>query len=137
MTTIEKLDISTDEAGVRDLLAELAAAWAAQDADGFAALYTQDATVVTSAGYSRGKDEIRAFMTAGFAGRLKGTSTSEEPDRIRLVSDGVAIVNSVSAVVLPGEAAPRPEMLRRSTWVMTRVDNRWLVEAYHNCATQD
>jgi uncharacterized protein (TIGR02246 family) len=134
MTTFDTLTTHSDEPAIRSLMDELAAAWAAQDAVAFAELYTEDASVVTTVSDERGREAIRASLAAGFASRLKDTTTTETPSRIRFLSDDVAIIDSVSGVALPGEAAARPEMLRRSTWVISRTGGRWLVAAYHNSA---
>ena len=127
MTTIE-------DTAVQDLFAGLTAAWDANDADAFAGFYTDDAGVVTGAGAVQGRDEIRAFMAAGFAGRLKGTRSVETLGRVRFVGDEVAIVESVSGFLMPGEQTVRDGVDRLATWVLARDRGGWLVAAYHNCA---
>lgn len=129
MTTLDTLDTTT----VEGLLAQMVTAWGAHDADAFADLYADDATVVTAGTYVQGKDQIHAFMTAGFAGPLRGTRSVEEPERIRYLSPDVAVVNSRSGFAPAGAPVP-PEAERRATWVLARSDGRWLVESYHNCA---
>jgi uncharacterized protein (TIGR02246 family) len=134
MTRFDTLDLATDETAVKDLLGRMVAAWGANDADAFAELYTDEATVVTAGSQQQGKDEIRAFMAAGFAGPLKGTTSMEEPQRIRFVAQDVAIVNSLGGFILPGGEAVLPGLQRQATWVLTRAGSGWLVESYHNCA---
>jgi uncharacterized protein (TIGR02246 family) len=127
--------ITTDtETAIRDVILGTVAAWNANDADEFAALYATDATVVLQGGtFLRGRDEIRAFMTAGFGGRLQGTRGSDEQLSVRVIGD-TAVVVSLSGFLLPGEETPAPERVRRATWTFARHDSQWLVEAYHNCA---
>jgi uncharacterized protein (TIGR02246 family) len=121
------------ETTVTDAVMATVAAWNANDADAFADLYTPDATVVLPGGtFLRGREEIRRYMTAGFAGPLRGTRGSDEQDSVRLVGD-CAVVVSRSGYLLPGEDAPAPDRARRATWTLTRTEGRWLVEAYHNC----
>lgn len=134
MTRIDTLDLATDETAVKDLLGRMVAAWDANDADAFADLYTEEATVATAGSRQQGKDEIRAYMAAGFAGPLKGTTSTEEPQRIRFIAEDVAIVNSLGGFILPGEKAVLPSLQRQATWVLTRGGSGWLVESYHNCA---
>jgi uncharacterized protein (TIGR02246 family) len=118
---------------VRERLAESVAAWDAQDADAFAALYADDATVNISSGASlAGREQIRQYMAAGFAGPLAGTRGYENPRSIRVLGD-VAVVTSESGYSLPGESSVPAERVRRSTWVLSRHSGDWLVEAYHNC----
>ena len=135
MTQFDTLDRTTDELAVRDLLERLGAAWDAGDADAFADRYTQDARVVTTGTYTQGREQIRAFMVAGFAGPLKGTTSVERPQQVRFLADNVAIVDSISGYTQPGEQRVPPSIERRATWVLTRTGADWLVESYHNCAT--
>jgi uncharacterized protein (TIGR02246 family) len=130
MTTMSR---TTDETAVRALLARLSAAWAANDADAYAALYADDASVVTTGILTRGRDAIRAFMAAGFAGRMKGSTSVEEPDGVRIIAPGVAVVTTVSGFRLPGESAVPDARKRRATWVFADGAQGWRVEAYHNC----
>jgi hypothetical protein len=74
----------TDENAVRALLRSITAARDANDADAFAAHYAQGATVVLPGEvFHRDREEIRAWMAAGFDGPLKGTHGVDEPELIR------------------------------------------------------
>src|SRR5664279_656776 len=69
--------LDTDSDAVLGVIREVGQAWAAGDADAFAALYSLGATVVLPGGvYLTGREAIRAYMTAGFAGPMKGSTTS-------------------------------------------------------------
>jgi uncharacterized protein (TIGR02246 family) len=127
--------ITTDnETAIRGVILATVAAWNANDADAFAALYANDATVVLQGGtFLQGRDEIRGYMRAGFAGRLKGTRGSDEQVSVRPIGDAAVVVVSLSGFLLPGEETPAPERVRRATWTLARHDSEWLVEAYHNC----
>jgi uncharacterized protein (TIGR02246 family) len=108
-------------------------AWAANDADAFAEVYAPDATVVLAGGtFLRGREEIRRFMAAGFAGRLRGTRGTDEQESVRRIGD-CAVVVSRSGYLLPGEETVTPDRLRRATWTLSRHDEGWLIESYHNC----
>jgi uncharacterized protein (TIGR02246 family) len=122
---------TTTQATAVDTIMATTAAWTRNDPDEFADLYAGDATVVLGGGtFLRGREEIRRFMTAGFAGRLKGTFGIDEQDSVRVIGD-TAIVVSRSGFQAPG--ADAPSSLRRATWTLVRRDGRWLVESYHNC----
>ncbi len=122
------------EATVHDTIMASVAAWTAQDADAFAELYSPDATVVLAGGtFLRGREEIRRYMAAGFAGPLRGTCGSDEQDSVRQAGDW-AVVVSRSGYLLPGEDTVSAERARRATWTLSRHGGGWLVEAYHNCA---
>ena len=121
---------TTDTSAVDTIMATTAA-WTRNDADEFADLYADDATVVLAGGtFLRGREEIRRFMAAGFAGRLAGTFGMDEQDSVRVIGD-TAIVVSRSGFKAPG--ADAPTVVRRATWTLARHDGRWLVESYHNC----
>jgi uncharacterized protein (TIGR02246 family) len=108
-------------------------AWDANDAEAFAEVYAPDATVVLTGGvFLRGREEIRQFMTAGFTGRLRGTRSVDEQESVRRVGD-CAIVVSRSGYLLPGEESVAPEQVRRATWTLSRHDEGWRIESYHNC----
>ncbi|MDQ6848691.1 MAG: SgcJ/EcaC family oxidoreductase [Actinomycetota bacterium] len=121
----------TDEAAVRTVLERLYGAWADHDANAFAARYTDDATVVMPGVHHRGKDEVRAYMAAAFAGPLAGSRAIDEPRSIRFLGSGAAVVVSEGGIVRAGQSESAVPV--RATWVLSRQDGTWLVAAYHNC----
>jgi uncharacterized protein (TIGR02246 family) len=117
---------------IRAVFSEVSQAWTDGDADAFAGRYAEDATVIFPGTYLPGQDAIRAAMAAAFAGPLKGSRRIHDLRAIRFPGDRTAVVISDSATVLagePGTAADRPE---RVTWLLSRRDSRWLIEAYHS-----
>jgi uncharacterized protein (TIGR02246 family) len=123
-----------DQSAVRHVLRNLVDAWGDNDADAFAALYTEDASVVLSGGpYLSGRDEIRTYMAAGFAGPLKGSTSMDRQESIRFLGADIAVVVSLSGFALPGEDGVPADRMRRATWVLSRRNGDWLAEAYHNC----
>lgn len=121
---------------VEELLQQTVTAWTANDADAFARLYTPDATVILADGtYLRDRDEIRAYMAAGFQGRLKGTSGFDEVESIHPAGPGAAVVISRSGFVAPG--GDEPAAMRRATWTLVRNEEGWRVAAYANCSMPD
>jgi uncharacterized protein (TIGR02246 family) len=107
-------------------------AWAANDADAFVALYTEDATVVQPGVHKKNKDDIRTTMAAGFAGPLKGSRVLDEPQNVRFLGSDVAVVITEGGVLMAGQAELPSERLVRATWVLTRQDGKWYVAAYQN-----
>src|SRR4051794_7059974 len=124
----------TDENEVRALLRSITAAWDANDADAFAAHYAEEATVVLPGGvFHRDREEIRAWMAAGFDGPLKGTSGVDEPELIRAGGD-TAVVVSRTGFLFPGETELPATRERRATWTLWRAPDGWRVAAYANVA---
>ncbi len=122
-----------NDLAVREVLGALYAAWAANDADAFAALYTEDATVAMPGVYHSGREEVRAYMAAAFAGPLRGSRGIDEPRSIRFLGLDTAVIVSEAGILLAGETALPDERLRRATWVLARREGAWRVAAYHNC----
>jgi len=121
-----------DRQAVLDVLKGVYQAWAANDAEAFVADYLDDASVVQPGVYKRDREEIRATMAGGFAGPLKGSRVTDQPQDVRFPNEGTAIVVSEGGVVFPGQDALPSQSLVRATWVLARRDGRWFVAAYHN-----
>ena len=107
--------------------------WAVQDAARFAACYAGDATVIGPGIYLQGKDDINRSMAAAFAGPLKDSIRPHSAHSVRFLSGDIAVVVTGSATLFPGEAQAPPERQHLVTWILTRRDGRWLVEANHMC----
>ena len=121
-----------DSAAVRDVLHSASAAWAAGDADAFAALYLDDATVVMPGVLHRGRAAVRSFMADAFAGRLKGSRGVDDVQDVRILGDDTAIVVGRGGIVLAGEQSVPAERERFATWVLARHGGRWQIAAYAN-----
>jgi uncharacterized protein (TIGR02246 family) len=121
---------------IEDLLQQTVTAWTAHDADAFARLYTADASVILADGtYLRDREAVRAYMEAGFQGRLKGTSGVDEVESIRYLGPDAAVAISRSGFIAPG--GDKPAAMRRATWTLVRNDEGWRVAAYANCPIAD
>lgn len=107
-------------------------AWAANDADAFAALYTEDATVVQPGIHKKNNGDIRTTMAAGFAGPLKGSRVLDEPQSVRFLGSDAAIVITEGGVLMAGQDELPPERRVRATWVLTKQEGSWYVAAYQN-----
>src|SRR3984885_2135463 len=108
------------------------AAWEANDAEEFVAVYLDDATVVQPGVHKKNRQEIRTTMAAGFGGPLKGSRVIDTPGEVRFVNDETAIVVSQGGIVFPGESTCPSDRLVRATWVVAKRDGQWLIAAYHN-----
>ncbi|MER7541939.1 SgcJ/EcaC family oxidoreductase [Spirillospora sp. NPDC127506] len=121
----------SSESDVRAVLGRMYAAWADNDPDAFADLYAEDATVVLPGVFQRGREAVRDYMAAAFAGPLKGSRAVDEPQDVRVDGD-TAVIVSRAGIIMAGEDAVRAERERLATWVLSRRSGRWLVSAYAN-----
>lgn len=128
----------TDDADrqVREVLKEVYAAWDANDADAFAKPYAKSATATLPGAYLSGRQAIRDTMATLFGSDLKGSRAVYEVRDIRFVTGNVAIVTSMETVLLAGHAEPDAASRALETWVPSRQDTAWRVQAFHNCPEQ-
>jgi uncharacterized protein (TIGR02246 family) len=111
----------------------LVSAWAANDAEAFSQLFIQDGTLILPGVYKKGRDEIRQFMEAGYAGPYKGTSVTGTPLEIKpLGTDAVALV-TVGGVLEPGEKEVSTKQAIRASWILVKDDGTWRLAVYQNC----
>ncbi|GAB3885226.1 SgcJ/EcaC family oxidoreductase [Kibdelosporangium lantanae] len=133
MTNDTSATAAVDVAGVQDVPARFVAAWADNDADSFASVCTEDATMVLPGGiFLRSRDEIRDFMAAGFAGDYKGTRVTGTPVSVRFLAPDVAVLITEGGVLDPGDTTVTAKRAIRAIWVLSRTDESWLVSAYQN-----
>ncbi|MBW8484332.1 SgcJ/EcaC family oxidoreductase [Actinomadura parmotrematis] len=121
-----------DVAAIKDVLADLYKAWDAGDADAFVKDYTEDATSFTPGVARTSREEVRRGMAAGFASRLKGSTTADRLVSVRFLGRDAAVAVSETAVRFAGEAEVPAGRAVNATWVLEKRDGAWLIAAYHN-----
>ena len=108
-------------------------AWAANDADAFAAACAEDATLILPGDVClKSREEIRAFMANAYAGPYKGTRVTGQPLSLRFLGDDVSVLITQGGVLMPGETEVSDKQAIRATWVLGKHGDEWLVSAYHN-----
>jgi uncharacterized protein (TIGR02246 family) len=133
MSTNTFTGLSADDiAAVREIPQRLTDAWAGHDAEAFAAVFTEDATMVLPGSYAAGRDGVQKFMAAAFAGPYKGTRVFGEPKSVRPLGPDAAIIVTLGGVLVPGETTVADERAVHATWVVARQDSGWLITAYQN-----
>ncbi|SDQ31186.1 SgcJ/EcaC family oxidoreductase [Thermostaphylospora chromogena] len=122
-----------DLTAVREVPQRVMDAWADNDADAFAAVFTADATMVLPGDvFVAGRDQIRAFMATAYAGPYRGTRVTGEPVSARFITPEVAVLVTKGGILAPGETEVAPARAVRATWVLAKQDGRWLLTAYQN-----
>jgi len=138
MTTPDATMLSAGQEGaLRAVFDETSAAWADGDANAFAARYATDATVILPGRYLPGREAIRTAMAAAFAGPLKNSRRIHRVQSVRFTDPGTAVVITDSITALPGNPEPPVQQHERATWVLSRHDGRWLIDAYHSSPKHD
>lgn len=123
----------TDEAAVRAVLEAQLAAWAAGDGAAFGATVTEDSDLIAFDGtHVVGRQDIASFMQKQFDTILAGTRVVAEPVRIRFISDDTVVMITEGGVIFPGESAVPAERFSIQTFVLTKQDGTWLIEAFQN-----
>jgi uncharacterized protein (TIGR02246 family) len=131
--------VTEDEAAIRQLMEDLAAAWNRADAAAFAARYRDDGTFTNVFGtLHRGRDEFARRHADVFAGFLKGTKIEMTARALRFVRPDVVIADVDMAYAgfqaLPRGVAALPDGVVHSSLLMVLVKERgeWWIAAYHN-----
>jgi len=125
--------LPTDDAAVHDVPQRIVAAWADNDAAAFAAVFTEDASLILPGNvYLTSREEIRAFMTEAFAGPYKGTRVFGTPLALKYLGDHVALVLTQGGVLAPDESEVPAERAIRASWLLSRQGPQWLIAAYQN-----
>jgi uncharacterized protein (TIGR02246 family) len=120
---------------ISDLVASVSAAWGDGDGAAFAAHYAADASAVLPGTAVFGQDAIRTAMGAAFGGPLRGTRRVHQIRSVRFPAPETAVLLTRSGTVPAGAEAPPAWSL--ATWLLSRGSGQWLVDAYHECATDE
>ncbi|HWU11095.1 MAG TPA: SgcJ/EcaC family oxidoreductase [Streptomyces sp.] len=119
--------------GFAGLPERIMAAWAAHDADAFADVFTENASMVMPGVHCQGRESIRTFMAAAFKGPYRGTQVVGAPVEVNVLSEEAAVLVTEGGVRAAGEDTVRPERRVRASWVAVRGENgRWSLAAYQN-----
>jgi uncharacterized protein (TIGR02246 family) len=111
----------------------LVSAWSRNDAEGVANVFTEEGILILPGDVlKRGRDEIRAFMAAAYAGPFKGTGVTGNPVDVRFASDDVAVLRTHGGILAPGETEIDEALAVRSTWVVVKRDGEWQLASYQN-----
>lgn len=121
-----------DKAAVAALPQRIVAAWAAHDADAFAAVFTADATMILPGVYEKGRDAIRGYMAKAFAGQYKGTQVTGTPIDVRFITGESGVLVTRGGVLAPGETEPAPERTIHASWIVVKQDGQWSLAGYQN-----
>ena len=122
---------SRDGEAVRVLMDALVAAWDANDADAYGALFTEDTSYTIFVGTRYyGRTAVVESHRALFRVFLKGTRLASDVQRIRFLGPDIAVVTS-HGDTYKRRRPRRPGKVQTLT-VVREADGRWRVAAFHN-----
>jgi uncharacterized protein (TIGR02246 family) len=124
---------AADYAAIAAVPARMIAAWAAHDSDAFADLFTEDGTLILPGVYKKGKDAIRAYMAAEYAGAYQGTTVTGAPVEIKPLRAGAVALISQGGVIPAGQTRLPDEAAIRASWILVKRGRKWLLAVYQNC----
>jgi uncharacterized protein (TIGR02246 family) len=123
-----------EQAEIAAVPARMVAAWAAHDADAFADLFTDDGTMILPGVYEKGRDAIRKFMTAGYAGPYQGTRVTGTPLDMKPLGPGAVALLTMGGVIAAGATELSDEAAIRASWILVKRAGRWQLAVYQNCS---
>jgi uncharacterized protein (TIGR02246 family) len=109
------------------------AAWAENDADMFASVFTENGSLLMQNDQLTSRDQIRDYMAKGFETGLKGARVTGWPMNVVFLDDEAALVVTQGGIMLAGESAIAPEREIRAIWTLVAVDGRWRLLSHHSC----
>ncbi len=117
---------SRDEHEIRAIEATYDAAWARADAGALVAAFVDDAVVINPRGQvANGRAEFETVMTGMLAGPFAGSTHETTVERIRFVSQDVAVVDGIARITgVHGEPSP---IRHPFTDIFVRRDGRWMI----------
>jgi uncharacterized protein (TIGR02246 family) len=124
---------AAEQAEIAAVPARMVASWAAHDAEAFADLFTEDGTLILPGVYKKGRDEIRAFMAAGYVGPYQGTRVTGTPLDIKPLAPGAVALLTVGGVIAAGATELSDKAAIRASWILVKRDGRWQLAVYQNC----
>lgn len=114
-----------DEKAALTVPVRITAAWRRNDPDMFAEIFTENGSLLMQDNQLKSREEIRAYMAAGFAGPLKGAHVSGWPLHVSFLSPGVAMVITQGGIIFAGETERPPEREIRAMWILVEQDGEW------------
>lgn len=109
------------------------AAWAANDPDAFAGVFTENGSLLMQDTQLTDSEQIRAYMAAGFDGPLRDARVTGWPLSVEYLSADVALVVTQGGIILAGDPGLLPEREIRAVWLIVARDRQWQLLSHQSC----
>ncbi|WP_290062164.1 SgcJ/EcaC family oxidoreductase [Amycolatopsis solani] len=100
-------------------------AWKTNDADEFASVFTENGSLLMQDEQLTSREQIRAYMQAGFDGPLAGAHVKGWPLQVTFLAEDTALVITQGGIILDGETETAPARQIRATWIVVERDGEW------------
>jgi uncharacterized protein (TIGR02246 family) len=104
--------------------------WDRNDADAIADLFIENGSLLIGDEQLKGREAIREYMAAAFAGGLKGSQLVEQPVEIKLLTEDTAVAITEGGMVTNG--GTEPDNQSRTMWVTTKRNGDWWLVSYQS-----
>jgi uncharacterized protein (TIGR02246 family) len=128
-------DNSTDEMGIKKVLANFVEAWNKHDAKAFSMVFAEDADLTNVVGASaHGRAEVEKFFAPVFATTFKDTNLKITKTKIRFIKPDVAAVDAWWEMTGDKTREGKDIPLRKGlvNFVMTKEGGKWFITVMHN-----
>ncbi|RDI46849.1 SgcJ/EcaC family oxidoreductase [Nocardia mexicana] len=116
-------------------LSDMTAAWDRNDAAGFGATFTENATYTTYVGtHYQGRRDLTTAHQALFGGFLKGTKLADSYLGVRFYGPGAAVVTSRGDTYEDDRPTDLPKT--QTYTVVREQDGAWRIASFHNTKRQ-
>lgn len=128
---------AADEAAIRALIQKCSEGWNKGSGEAFAAQFAEDSDFVVANGrHDKGRRQNASAHQQIFDTFFKGTRLWVQVKSVRFLRPDVALVHTVGKVLKPGESDASPEPIAIQTWTISKHDDEWRVDAFHNTFIQ-
>ena len=114
-----------DEKAVLTVPMRIQEGWERNDAAYFAETFTDNGSLLMKDEQLTSRDEIGAYMKAGFEGPFRGARVRGWPLAVKFLDERTALVVSQGGLILDGETEVAPERQVRTTWVIIKENGDW------------
>ncbi|MGQ0842320.1 SgcJ/EcaC family oxidoreductase [Actinokineospora sp.] len=127
---------SEDEKAVLTVPQRIQAAWAANDADIFAEIFTENGSLLMQDNQLTSREEIRSYMAEGFEGVYQGARVTGWPLSAEFLNDDVAMVVTQGGIMLADDTEVAPARQIRATWIIVNQDGQWRLFSHQSSPIQ-
>lgn len=123
-----------DISAIKEVVAGYSAAFNRHDATATANLFAEDADFTNLRGvYRHGRKEIEQTFVTLYAGVLKSARRTDTVKNVRFLTPEIAVMDDLWEI--EGSTAPdgsaNPGRKGLFDWVLTKVNGRWVITAFH------